>query len=451
MPPQTHENSSPAGVAITSPITKYPSKRDIEFKSAWNWLEGKREDDGVYPYWRIHDKLYDLSEFVDSHPGGTFWLKETQGMDITESFECSHFTQLPENLLKKFYVKDITTPRTTAFTFNDDGFFRTLKRKVKPIWEKNGGSAPTLQMKFIIDSLMTAFFIFMFSAARFNNYYFALIAGLLLEFIMTAAHNFFHLKDNWRMFLFDLSTLSTRDWRISHALSHHIYPNTIYDYEISGFEPVFQFLPSKNKSFLYSILLIPKICFFMSINLHLEWVKSLIQVYRKERQFYIPDLFPVFQLVAMVYINGSFWMALKLWLAIHVTANFILHFTGLQAAHHHHHMFHEGDSYPDDKDWGVLQVIATRERGEAFFNGPLFLIAISFGNHSLHHLFPTVCHSKLFLFQDVFLETCKEFGINYQPQELNPLKHLKGFWYCLKNKTPNKDIPYVLKKNKKKM
>ncbi|RXG58235.1 cytochrome b5-related protein [Armadillidium vulgare] len=57
-------------VAITSPITKYPSKRDIEFKSAWNWLEGKREDDGVYPYWRIHDKLYDLSEFVDSHPGG---------------------------------------------------------------------------------------------------------------------------------------------------------------------------------------------------------------------------------------------------------------------------------------------------------------------------------------------------------------------------------------------
>ncbi|KAB7503621.1 Cytochrome b5-related protein, partial [Armadillidium nasatum] len=97
-------------------------------------------------------------------------------MDITESFECSHFTQLPENLLKKFYVKDITTPRTTAFTFKDDGFFRTLKRKVKPIWEKNSGSAPTVQMKFIIDSLMTGFFIFMFSAARFNNYYFALIA-----------------------------------------------------------------------------------------------------------------------------------------------------------------------------------------------------------------------------------------------------------------------------------
>lgn len=38
-----------------------------------------------------------------------------------------------------------------------------------------------------------------------------------------------------------------RDWRISHCLSHHLYPNTLKDLEIWLFEPSFQFLPSKNK------------------------------------------------------------------------------------------------------------------------------------------------------------------------------------------------------------
>ena len=58
----------------------YPSFRDIKLKSVEKWLEGKRADDASEPgLWRVHDRLYDLKEFVNRHPGGADWIRATQG------------------------------------------------------------------------------------------------------------------------------------------------------------------------------------------------------------------------------------------------------------------------------------------------------------------------------------------------------------------------------------
>jgi hypothetical protein len=59
-------------------VRKYPSHRDEFIKGYWKWLKGRRADDGAENLWRIHDKLYDLSEFVDRHPGGKDWLSCTK-------------------------------------------------------------------------------------------------------------------------------------------------------------------------------------------------------------------------------------------------------------------------------------------------------------------------------------------------------------------------------------
>lgn len=126
-------------------------------------------------------------------------------------------------------------------------------------------------------------------ATRYMNYYIGTLSGMLLAMVTVAAHNFFHQKDSFRMYYFDLSLMSSRfvnkiktrlqpstckvnylsqlfftishnrakyifngicrEWRISHALSHHLYTNTIIDLEIQMFEPIMQFLPVK-KSFI---------------------------------------------------------------------------------------------------------------------------------------------------------------------------------------------------------
>lgn len=55
--------------------------------------------------------------------------------DITEAFEASHVVNVNkvEAVLAKYYVKDAEQPRNSPYTFKEEGFYKTLKRRVEPI------------------------------------------------------------------------------------------------------------------------------------------------------------------------------------------------------------------------------------------------------------------------------------------------------------------------------
>lgn len=54
-----------------------------------------------------------------------------QGTDITEAFEVHHINHAKaEHLLKEYRVRDAKLPRNFKFTFNETGFYRTLRRRV---------------------------------------------------------------------------------------------------------------------------------------------------------------------------------------------------------------------------------------------------------------------------------------------------------------------------------
>ena len=131
-------------------IPEMPGRNDW-FTFPQKWLECKRAVDKVDPeLWRIHDKLYDLKDFATIHPGGAQWIQLTKGTDITEAFEVSHLFDeaYGASMLKKFYVCDSLYPRTSKFTFDTDGFYKTLKRKAVPILKKVG-TGPSSEMRFI--------------------------------------------------------------------------------------------------------------------------------------------------------------------------------------------------------------------------------------------------------------------------------------------------------------
>lgn len=65
-------------VRFTTILNKYPTFRDDVVNGCWKWLAGRRADDNAEGLWRVHDKLYDLNEFVDHHPGGSEWLTLTE-------------------------------------------------------------------------------------------------------------------------------------------------------------------------------------------------------------------------------------------------------------------------------------------------------------------------------------------------------------------------------------
>jgi cytochrome b involved in lipid metabolism len=193
---------------------KYPTYRDdLLIKVPFKWLDGKRIDDNAEGLWRVHDKLYDLSDFVERHPGGKDWISLTKGIDITEQFETHHITDKAELLLKKFYIRDAIEPRNYKFTYKENGFYKTLKKRVADIYPQMD-NAPKKMSNIVSDMMLAVIFVSAILTAKDNNNFMAILVGFFLNCQLVIAHNYFHRKDNWRMYTFNLSLLSYSEWRV---------------------------------------------------------------------------------------------------------------------------------------------------------------------------------------------------------------------------------------------
>lgn len=249
------------------PLPSYPKGRDgIFMPTPLDWLTVKQVSDNLpiseaQPrLWRIHNKLYDLTKF--KHPGGKDFIEMTMNTDITELFETSHLQpKALKEILQKYYVADIATPRFTAYlTFEDKGFYCTLRQRV---YEYLQSSQLRKKMTYwqstaFVHDMMLIVFVLLLVPISTSKFYSneiiaaSIAAGMVLACIGNCAHNFFHLANNWRAFSFDLCLNSSYEWRISHVYSHHNYANTVLDYEINAFEPMINFMPYSWKQAWYT-------------------------------------------------------------------------------------------------------------------------------------------------------------------------------------------------------
>lgn len=392
---------------------KYPTLRDVFLKTPSTWMRGRAIDDNYHPYWRVHNKLYDLAEFIEKHPGGKQWIETTRGTDITEAFESSHLGPRASSLLPKFLVSDVESPRNSPYSFKEDGFYMTLKRRVyKHLTEKVTHKEKLLvqqQVKSIQNVLLLSFLGLLIATGLTQSLFFGTLAGVLLTININCAHNFFHQRDNWRMYCWDLSLLSSYEWRISHSLSHHIFTNTIWDFELSGFEPFTDF-KVYNKGKLRSLMMQLNFFVFPALIFPIEGLKRLLAITLCIQKFKPENLLP-FTEVVLLWLSGcSLLAALKLWLFVQVVAGYCFIVVGLTAAHHHTDFYHVGDGkFKYGNDWGLAQIDAVGDRYDV--NGSLVLELSAFGNHVLHHLFPTLDHGLLDIIRPVYQKTCLDFGL----------------------------------------
>lgn len=139
-----------------------------------------------------------------SYEYSTRW-DESQGTDVTELFESHHFSQRAPQLLAGFLVRDATQRRNSPYTFLDDGFFRTLKRRALPVLAAtpDPGFAPRFN-----DALAAASLLCAAAAAAGQSYLAATAAALLVTWTTVCSHNFTHRKNNWRMYYKSLGFMS---------------------------------------------------------------------------------------------------------------------------------------------------------------------------------------------------------------------------------------------------
>nr|AIM40226.1 desaturase [Cydia pomonella] len=400
---------------VSFPHLEYPVTREEEPRTPQQWLKGKRLQDGAQDLWRIHDSLYDLTSFVDVHPGGTQWITVTKGTDITEAFETHHLKGLAEEQLPKYFVRKTDAPRNSPFTFVEDGFYKTLKLKVA---EKIKEIPKNVRKRsdFVTDNLLAAFVaVSSLSCWMMNRNIWVGLAlipasGYLLSSLVTCSHNYFHRRDNWRMYIFNLIGSSYSDWRISHAMSHHLHTNTAQDIELSVLEPFLLFLPYRTKSLFEQLAALywPVI---YSVALVVQLIKEVIccAVNVEGKQLTLANAIPFLVPTWMWYFGGlPLHWTLAVWVSTLTFASFFFVMFGLTAGHHAHENFFEGDKpRAEYVDWGLHQLDTVVERID--YAGNHFKSLTRFGDHYLHHLFPTLDHAELKYLYPILYEHCSKY------------------------------------------
>lgn len=96
---------------------------------------------------KIHDQYYDITNFLDKHPGGSKILESCIGIDATASFESYHALsdfQRIHTIMKKYQTKPPTEPKdlieSAKYTFTTNDFYSDVKLKVNEYFKTNNRS-----------------------------------------------------------------------------------------------------------------------------------------------------------------------------------------------------------------------------------------------------------------------------------------------------------------------
>ena len=126
---------------------------------------------------------------------------------------------------------------------------------------------------------------------------------------------------------------------------------------------------------------------------------------------------PVAEFIVIWMGNGNIFTSIRIWSIIHFLPSIWLIILPQIGTHRHPELYHAGDSPSEASiknalDWGVHQM----DTGyDVTGKSDHFIMKMtSFGDHRLHHLFPTVDHSKLRYLYPIVEETCKEFGVPFE-------------------------------------
>lgn len=241
------------------------------------------------------------------------------------------------------------------------------------------------------------------------------LAAVALTLLTNSAHNYLHQADNVRMYYFNLSGLSCSEWRVSHAMSHHMFTNTLLDMETTMLDPMLVFLPAsaavkstvtRFAQWLYGPL-VYVLFFAITVFGRMAQREQL-----KQPLLQAVDCIPLALPVAMYVLNPaavSVWSVLQVWLAIWMTSSFMFGVIGLNTGHRHPQSVCDGDELRADMDWGLYQLDALIDREDT--RSSHFWGVVQFGDHHLHHLFPTLDHGCLVELHPILERTAAEFGV----------------------------------------
>jgi len=393
-------------------------------------------------YWIVHGEHYDLTEFVDRHPGGDVILVG-KGRDCTELFESVHV--LSETNVRAILAKyKVTEPCTEidTFSWNKGDFYDVVSQRVRAKFAGRDHKATTFVFCKIL--VMLAFYAFCWwKAVSTANFWFAIASGAITEMIgFCAMHDGSHSALSKRPFINHLGHLWApwMFWNHWLWLQHHVYGHHSYtgiygkDPDIanssalcrkheripSGWGTWFQHyhvwfilapFQHAGQALLYQLKFLLKNRLFGMPVTPVPGKHDIMAALVMALSFYFHIIWPLryqpFYVIVGLFLTQLACMGISYF--AHVAPN--------------HDQEDTVKNHPTNAtkkiDWGEQQVRCTGNHscGNSFVDQIITQFWGGMNFQIEHHLFPTMCHCWYPEISSIVKTTCKEFDLPYDDEK----------------------------------
>lgn len=407
-----------------------------------------RRDNAAVAY---QGSVYDVSEFIDKHPGGADKLLLVAGKDVTNFFDIYH-DKKTRGLIKtkcKLIGKLEHTPgactnSNQSFVANDK-LYLTLEERVQHYFKSNNLD-PKIHVPYFCASITVLFLtVLLWCLAVYLVYmeysillsvFIAVLSGFCAALnSLVGSHDLSHFASTHKPWVWNVvgelyscvHGLSTYVWSYQHVIGHHTHPNhDILDPDVATKEvdfwrikPFQSWSPHYSCQHIYMPLLFTLLSIKMKIqDFHSLWIlkkanisinppsteqlfsffatKSIHVLYRVVIPlFFIP-------LHTLLLLNLASELVMGAWLGIitqlnHINADLI---------------YNDGKNSLDNMSWTEYQVATTAD----YATDSLLWNFITGGLNAqvFHHLFPSVLSYHYRNLVPILRKTLTEFGVKYQ-------------------------------------
>lgn len=370
----------------------------------------------------VRGTLYDLRGFT--HPGGNTFVKLATGLDATALFETHHINIAAANkALSKLPVLG-TYNETHSYNYNSFFKIREKAYRLFPTRKSRRMQDSDARRLYIVIAVTASIHIITLLApiGSLMWVFSCILAAFLNSFCGAYGHNAIHRLHPLSVLL-DWNGLSSYEWLFEHILSHHMQVNTEYDHDSIAMEPFLQWLPARPRCIFHKYPVLAKHLIYaiaeisvaiQGIFVHRTRFKACLD---SDLPFWLrlaPFVFLV-RIGSYIFVQG--------WLGGLYTALFTIFMAGYLFAYlaHLSHSF-GGDARPD---FLRHQLINTKDMYAANVSGDILLFL---DRQTLHHLFPSVDHTRLSNEARQVLNV-EEYMKPYSLQQLNVFTN-KSFIDC---------------------
>jgi cytochrome b involved in lipid metabolism len=211
---------------------------------AVTWQELAEHNAADSAWIAVDGAVYDVTEFVDRHPGGRELLLLSVGREATDLFNSYHpFTNAPRAVLQKYRIGKLVTFEHPLYK-PDSGFYREAAAAIKAHFESRGVDPknPWTGVLRMLPVYVLGAFVFALTFCTAGVPIAVRIAGAVLlgccqgmpltGWMHDASHASIGHSETWwwtvgRFSLDYVSGSSMLSWRNQHVIGHHIYTNVM--------------------------------------------------------------------------------------------------------------------------------------------------------------------------------------------------------------------------------